>query len=74
MSRSNEARDEFLNSCRSLGITAEKITRDEVFTAWKKNLIVPPSLAPPENDEHIILLNQAKDFLINWIERESTET
>ncbi|MEZ4489345.1 MAG: hypothetical protein R3F51_17295 [Cyanobacteriota/Melainabacteria group bacterium] len=60
---------EVLKSCRILGLELEMLSAESVVRAWKDQMCATPPVHPDLGAKRAaVILNNAKDVLLGWID------
>ncbi|MEZ4534518.1 MAG: hypothetical protein R3D26_05825 [Cyanobacteriota/Melainabacteria group bacterium] len=67
---------EVLKSCRILGLELEMLSAESVVRAWKDQMCATPPVHPDlgGEEEAAVILNNAKDVLLGWIDGGGPDT
>lgn len=67
---------EVLKSCRILGLELEKLSKKSIVRAWKDQMCANPPVHPDlgGEEEAAVILNNAKDVLLGWIDVSGPDT
>ena len=67
---------EVLKSCRILGLELEMLSKKSIVRAWKDQMCATPPVHPDlgGEEEAAVILNNAKDVLLGWIDGGGPDT